>query len=350
MLLKKRLSFFVAYISILLMLSHLLYWRQYSFKVLFLESSFVLTQKKQNVYALIGICNKLEYFSCSTFLLNYLLHQYPGDSLALFNLAYIEYKKNNWKLSEAYLQNYLSLKENNIKAYLLYSKILQKLNKKQASLDILYWAFSKKRDPRLVQALVVLLNLSNNSTEALSLLLSISNSPLKATINFNGQNYNFLKKKYKKFDSSSYDSFSKLLVFSKKSFSKNLFKYTTQPSSVRLFSVRGGDFFIPMRLKKKTAKPQALQLVIGKKNFKQKEMVNKISLSVLEENYFFLDEELKVGNEITVPNIFIGPWGMRDIKFKICQNCQSQLYIQNLSSVSYKLTKKYIFYFLNIFI
>ncbi|MBE8221695.1 MAG: hypothetical protein HAW60_03090 [Bdellovibrionales bacterium] len=368
MLLKKKISFIAIYIAVILLLSHLLYWRQYSIKALFLKSSFVLTKKKQNIYSLVGICNKLEYFSCSDFLLKYLLNKYPYDSLALFNLAYIEYKKNNLKLSKSYLQNYLSLKEDNIKAYLLYSKILQKLNKTQSSLDILYLAFSKKRDARLTQALVMLLNSSNNSTEALSFLFSIKNSSLGDSINFNGQHYNFLKEKSKKFDSSDYNSFAKLLNFSKKSFFKNLSKYKDKPKSLSLFSVRGGDFFIPMRLKNKTSKIQALKIYPSQnpnQNPSQNPNQNQsqISLTDLEENYFFLEEELIVGNKITIPNIFIGPWSIKNTEFKICKNCQSTLHLplpktktktktkpktKPKPKISYKLTKKYIFYFLNL--
>lgn len=341
---KKKLSSVFIYVSVLLLVGHLLYWRQYSFKSVVFQSAFVLTQKTENLYGLVGICNKLKHFSCSHFLLKHLLNQYPGDSLALFNLAYVEYKKNHWQLSEAYLKNYLSLKEDNIEAYLLYSKVLQKLNKKQESLDVLYGAFSKKRDARLIPFLVIALNLNNHSTEALSLLFSINNSFLKTNINFNNQKNNFLQEKEKNLNFRSYDSLPKLLAFSEKRFAKNLFKHKKPPLSIRLFSVRGGGFFAPMRLKE-IAKPKALQLIIGKK----KEMINKISLSFLEENYVFLKEELKIGKEINLSKLFIGPWVMKNIKFQICENCVSQLYIQNLSEVSYKLTKKYIFHFLNVF-
>ncbi|MBE8163162.1 MAG: hypothetical protein HAW63_04165 [Bdellovibrionaceae bacterium] len=340
MLFKKQHRFVLSSIFVLLVVSHFLYWRQYSFKAIVLESALVLTTNKQNTYDLVGICNKLKYFSCSNYLLKQLLQKHPGDSLALFNLAYVAYKKNNWKLSAAYFQNYFSLKEDNIQAYLLYSKVLQKLNKNQEAINILYWGLSNKRDASLVQELVILLNATNHSTEALSLLFNINNSKLQERVVFKKKNHaNFNR----------YGSLSKLLAFSKKRFAENLFKHSAPLKNLRLFSIRGENFFIPVRLNK-VSSPQAVQLVAEKKSITQKKVLNKISLSFLEENYFFLQEELKVGNVINIPNLFIGPWKMNNVAFKICENCQSKLYIQSLPLVTYKFTKQYILNFLNLFI
>lgn len=353
------------YVFLLLSITHLLYWRQYSLEALFLGARFVVIKKKENLYRLVGICNKLNYFLCSSLLLNRLLKQFPGDSLALFNLAYIEYKKNNFLLSKDYLQNYLSLKEDNTEAYLLYAKVLHQLNKKQEAIDILYWALSKKKEAAVIKALVSLLHQNNKSTEALSLLFGIQNSLLSTAIKFNTKKLSFVNSSALNLDNlflNKNNSLKDLMQFSFSQFANNLFKHKSSPSDLSVFSIIESNFFIPMRLKK-SAQPRALRLIVdtnfnttknpltgsvakffGAKRTKK----NTIALSFLEENYVFLNTELITGEEIVVPKLFVGPWILKNIKFIICKNCQSQLYLKNTSSLSYRIRKKYIFYFVNL--
>lgn len=332
-------------VLLILVVGHLLYWRQYSAKVLLLKASFLVSKEKQTIYSLIGICNKLKRWSCSDFLLKHLINQFPADSLALFNLAYLEYQKKHWKLSEAYLQNYLSLVEDNSDAYLLYGKVLEKLNKPQQAVDILYWGFYINREVSLIYALAHLLNTNNLSTEALSLLVHINKSTLKSTIKFSTASSVFLPINQRELNYSK--GFDQLLRTSQKNFTNNLFIHSKKPKSIRLFSFGREGFFVPIRLKKE-AKPGVLQVLITKDS--KKKIINTISMAFLEENYIFLQKELKVGEEINLSMLFFGPWMLKNIKFKICDNCDSTLGIKNVPNLYYHLTKKYIFYFLNVFI